>query len=127
MPKNANIITLEPANTLKKDMTIQLDSGHQVKIKPLEKEERLEIVAPEGQIILNIRLTEQGPVVSLTGAHLELKSTESISMASKKITLMAEEKMIVNSGGPLEINASQEMDIHSDDDIHVVGKMIHLN
>jgi len=106
---------------------MQLDSGRQVVIHSNENEEILEIVEPEGEVILKMRLTDAGPVISVQGAHLELKSTETLTLESKKVKIRAEEEARVESKGSLEIVSSKEMGIHSDDEIRVVGKMIHLN
>jgi hypothetical protein len=61
------------------------------------------------------------------GACLELKSTETITLDAKKIKIRAQEKAVVESKGSLEIASAKKMDIHSDDEIRVDGKMIHLN
>jgi len=128
MPENTKVISLEPSASRQcKTQQMQLDSGRQVVIHSNENEEILEIVEPEGEVILKMRLTDAGPVISVQGAHLELKSTETLTLESKKVKIRAEEEARVESKGSLEIVSSKEMGIHSDDEIRVVGKMIHLN
>jgi len=65
-----------------------------------EKEELIEITAPEGEIIMKVRMTDDGPVISVSGAHLELKSTETIALEAKKIKIKikAEEKVASCAG-----------------------------
>lgn len=106
---------------------IQFDSGHQVRIHDRENKEWIEVREPEGDVVLTVRLTKDGPVISAKGAKLELKSTGCIALEAKTIEIRAEEKAVVESDGGLEIGSSKQMEIHSEDDIRVNGKMIHLN
>jgi hypothetical protein len=128
MSKKAEVINLErltPEQSIKK--RLQLDSGRQILIHSDKQGERLEIVEPEGDSVVTIRLTDAGPVVTVRGGHLELKGTESLSLEAKKIKIKAREKAVIESGGRLEIDSSEKLDIHSREDVRVVGKLIHLN
>ncbi len=128
MTDKAEVLKIKPSDAghdLKK--SVRLDSGHQVLVHSENNEERIEITEPEGDVVVTVRMTDQGPVVSVSGAHLELKSTETISLEARKIKLKAEEEAVVESNGSLNLDASDKMDVHSDDDIRVNGKMIYLN
>ena len=128
MSKKAEVINLEPSEaeqTTKK--SLQLDSGRQVLVHAKEKEEILEIVEPGGEMVMAVRLTDKGPVVSVQAAQLELKSTETIELEAKKIRIKAQEEASIESEGTLKIESSKNMDVNSEDEIRVVGKMIHLN
>lgn len=128
MSEKAVAINLKPAEAGgAKKTRMQLDSGRYVRVYADEKEEILEIVEPEGEVVIKVRLTEAGPVISVQGARLELKSTETLTLDAKKVQIKAQEQVVIESKGDLEIDASKKMDIHSDQDIRVVGKMIHLN
>ncbi len=128
MSKKAEVINLKQSVTGQpKKRQIQLDSGRQVLVHSGEKEELVEIVEPGGEVVMKVRLTDAGPVIVVHGAHLELRSTETIALQAKKVTIKAEEEAVVESKGSLQINSSKKMDIHSADDIRVVGKMIYLN
>ena len=78
-------------------------------------------------MVMAVRLTDKGPIVSVQGARLELKSTETIALEAKKIRIKAQEEASIESEGKLKIESSKNMDVNSEDDIRVVGKMIHLN
>jgi len=128
MLEKTKVIDLKPsASGQRETQQMQLDSGRQVVIHSNENEELLEIVETEGEVILRVRLTDAGPVISVQGTHLELKSTETLTLESKKVKIRAEEEARVESKGSLEIESSKEIGIHSDDEIRVIGKMIHLN
>jgi hypothetical protein len=128
MPGKRKVINLEPSATRQqKTQGLQLDSGRQVVIHSNDNEELVEIIETEGEVILKVRLTDAGPVLSVQGARLEVKSTEALTLESKRIEIKAEQELGVESKGGLEIESSKGMSIHSDDEIRVVGKMIHLN
>ena len=128
MSKKAEIINLKPLDVERVEkIRMQLDSGRQILIHSSEKEELIEIAESDGEIIMKVRMTDDGPVISVSGAHLELKSTETIALEAKKIKIKAEEKVVVESNGGLEIDSSKKMAIHSNDDICIAGKIIHLN
>ena len=127
MSKKADVINLERLEGEKAETKeVQLDSGRYILIRSGEHEELLEIVE-RGRLVVTVRLTDEGPVVTVQGAHLELKSTETVTLEAKEIKIKAEEKTSIESMGSLKIDSSKKMDIHSDDDIRVVGKIIHLN
>ena len=127
MSKKADVINLERLKGKKAAAKkLQLDSGRYILIRSNEKEESLEIV-DGGEVVVTVRLTDEGPVVTVQGAHLELKSTKTIALEAKEVKIKAEEEASIESMGRLKIDSSQKMDIHSEDDIRVVGKIIHLN
>ena len=128
MKDKAEVLKIKPSDAGHvKQKSVQLDSGRRVLVHSENNEERIEIIEPDGDVVVTVRMTDEGPVVSVTGAHLELKSTETISLKAKKIKLQAEEEAVVESKGSLSLDASKKMDMHSDDDIRVNGKMIYLN
>ncbi len=128
MSKKAEVINLEPSEAKKSNQrNLQLDSGRQVLVHSDEKGELLEILERGGEAVVTVRLTDEGPVVTVQGAHLELKATETLALEAKEVKIKAQEDASVESKGSLKIASSDKMDIHSHDDIRVVGKIIHLN
>jgi hypothetical protein len=127
MSKKADVINLERLEGKKAEAKeLQLDSGRYILIRSGEKEELLEIIEG-GEVVVTVRLSDEGPVVTVHGANLELKSTETITLEAKEVTIKAEEQTSIESKGSLKIDSFKKMDIHSDEDIRVVGKIIHLN
>lgn len=128
MPQKAEVIKIKrSAAEQDAKKQIELGSGRRILIRSDENEEYLEIVEAKGETMMSVRLTETGPVVTIKGAHLELKATETLSLDANTIKIKARKEAAVESKGDLKIDATQKMDIHSEDDIRVVGKMIHLN
>ena len=118
-----------PANEQpgKPPQTLRLISGRKVQISSRKDGDLVEIYEPEGHLAIRVELTESGPVMKVEGCKLELKGSESISLRAPAIDISADEKTRLSSKGELEIDAVKEMGLHSDDDIRVVGKIIHLN
>ena len=128
MSEKAKIINFRPSNVeCDKKKSVELDSGCQILVCSRENEDVIAIAEPQGEVVVKVRMTDGGPVISVRGAHLELKSTETIALKAKKIKIQAEEEAVVQSKGRLELDASNKMGIRSVDDIHVAGKMIYLN
>ena len=107
--------------------SLQLESGRGITAQTVEKEDLIEITEPGGQIVLRISMTDAGPVITAEGAHLKLKSTEAIKLEAKRIDIRADEEASLSSKGQLNVESSQELKIHSDEDVEVQGKLIHLN
>ena len=105
----------------------RLDSGRRVRVHFDERDELVEILEPDGNAVLTVRLTEDGPVVSIQGARLELKATESITMDSEEVRIRARKDAVMESGGALAIRSHGQMDVRSGDDVRVRGEMIYLN
>ena len=128
MSKKAEVINLERSEAEESTKkSLQLDSGRQILVYSDEKEEILEIVERGGEMVMAVRLTDKGPIVRVQAAQLELKSTETISLDAKKVRIKAQEEASIESEGRLKIESSKNMDVNSEDDIRVVGKMIYLN
>ncbi|MBW2567504.1 MAG: hypothetical protein JRE24_11670, partial [Deltaproteobacteria bacterium] len=104
MSKKAEVLNLERSVVdQQKKRQMQLDSGWQVLVHSDEKEELLEIVEPEGVVVMKVRLTDAGPVITVRGAHLELKSIETLTLEAKKVEIKAQEEAVVESKGSLRI------------------------
>ncbi len=128
MSKKAEVINLKRLEGKKSiEKELQLDSGRHILIRSNEKEGLIEIIERGGEAVVTVRLTDEGPVVTIQGAHLKLKSTETLVLEAKEVKIKAQEDASVESKGSLRIASSKKMDIHSHDDIRVVGKIIHLN
>ncbi|MGE3808290.1 MAG: hypothetical protein AB7K24_26820 [Gemmataceae bacterium] len=97
----------------------QLPSGRSVVVKLNDGQEELEIRSPDGAVEVQIVLTENGPVVRLQGARLELASTETVAVDCKRFEVHTSEATKLTSDGELRVKTS--------DDIHMNGKFIRLN
>ena len=108
------------------DKEINLPSGRSISVK-INGEEELEVFSPDGKLELKVRLTKDGPTLSLECGSLNLKASENISLRAKKVEIKADEDASLESGGKLKIDSEKQMDIRSTENVKVVGKLIYLN
>ncbi len=131
MTKAAKIIELDsvPGSDAEPERrTLRLDSGRRVVVhSEAGGEELLEVSAPDGRMLVRIRLTESGPVLVLEGVRLELKAVESVTLDADRVEINAREEALVRSEGALKLESAGELSVRSEDDIRATGKTIHLN
>jgi hypothetical protein len=128
MSKKANVVKLKSATISKgREDRLQLESGREIVARSDREEDLIQIVEPKGEVTLTVRMTDAGPVITVEGAHLSIKATETVTLDAKKIRIHATEEAVLKSEGRLQLDSTEKMDIRSDDDIRVEGKIIHLN
>ena len=71
----------------------------------------IELRGPSGTVELRIRITDDGPVVSVDAARLELRARDAIELASKRVA----------------IRATESLDLEARGDVRVRGALIYLN
>ena len=79
----------------------------------------MEIRSSSGQVELRIRLTEEGPVLQMESARLQLKASEAVEIESKRIEIRATETV--------QIASKDEVKVDAEGEVRVNGKMIYLN
>ena len=107
--------------------TTTLPSGRTLRLITDNGHEELLLEAPDGELELRILLTEDGPLLKLSAAKLELEAADSISMKCKTFDVSASESAKIACEGALSINSNDELTVNSDDHVRVTGKIIHLN
>lgn len=98
---------------------VYLREGRTLHIEDAGAGELLEIRSSSGQLELRIKLTEDGPVLQMESARLQLKATESVEIASKRIEITATET--------LQLKSENEIKADAEGEVRVNGKMIYLN
>lgn len=124
--EKAQVVKIKPVRRERKTK-LELKSGRRVSARADGGEDLIEIAEPGGRIVMSVRMTDAGAVVTVEGAHLELKSTESITLEAKKIDINSAEETSIASRGKLSVDSAQELNISSGEDVKVSGKLIHLN
>jgi hypothetical protein len=91
---------------------LNLRNGRTLTVEALDAaNEVLEIRGAGGLLELRIKLTDDGVVLQLEGAHISLKAAESVDVECKTFN----------------VNADADVRIASKGDVHVQGKLVHLN
>lgn len=113
------LVHLEPAA-----FQHRLSSGHTI---VTTGQDDIQISDAEGQLVVRITLSAEGPVVALSGGQLKLDSTEEVAVRCKRFKVDAEEDVSIRSQGRADIRSTDELTIHSDADIKATAECIWLN
>jgi hypothetical protein len=104
-----------------------LPSGRSIVASIGEAGEAIEIHSPEGELELSIALTEEGPVVRIQGAKLDLVSTDSISVQCKHFELETESDIRLRAKGAIEMETHSELRTKSAGQTFFDGDYVNLN
>jgi hypothetical protein len=80
---------------------ITLASGRRYQLDADEAGDRVTVRAKNGEIVLRIRVTDEGPVLSFTGAEVELAATRRLDLSAREVTLRSEGDMTIEAGREL--------------------------
>jgi hypothetical protein len=108
------------------EQRLYLDRGRSLAVRSEGADQVLEVRASSGLVELRIRLTEEGPVLQMEAARLEVRS-DAVDLKCKTFKVDASESAEIASQGELKIHSEKDMDIDSTSDVRVVGEKIYLN
>ncbi|WP_437293491.1 hypothetical protein [Sorangium sp. So ce426] len=130
---------------------VPLASGRSLEIAEDEAAERVQIRSAEGQLLLSIRLTDEGPVLSISGASLEIAATKALALSCDTLRIQAAQDADIEVGGSLRERvrgsvardagrsariSAQEVQvdaspggvvIQANDDVAITGERVRLN
>ncbi|WP_437318621.1 hypothetical protein [Sorangium sp. So ce385] len=130
---------------------VPLASGRSLEIAEEGAGERIQIRAAAGQILVSIRMTDDGPVLSLAGASLEIAAAKTLSLSCDTLQIQAAQDAAIEVGGSLhervrgsavreagrsarttarevKVEASPGgVEIRANDDVDIVGERVRLN
>jgi hypothetical protein len=106
---------------------LTLPSGRSVSFVAEGGREELVVRSARGQMELKITLTKDGPVLSLSGARLEINSTDAVSVNCRAFEVNASEGVRLRAAGDVAIAAEGEMRAKTGGKIHLDGEMVNLN
>src|SRR5436190_21560616 len=98
---------------------IYLREGRTLTVAEAGRDDLVEIRSSSGLVELRIRLTEEGPVLQMESARLQLKASEAVEIESKRIEIRATETVQLVSDNEIKVDAEGE--------VRVNGKMVYLN
>jgi phage gp45-like len=98
---------------------VYLREGRTLSVQQAGSDDLVEIRSSSGQVEVRIRLTEDGPVLQMESARLQLKAAESVEIDSKRVAIRATEAVTIESKDEVKVEAEGE--------VRVNGKMIFLN
>jgi phage gp45-like len=98
---------------------IYLREGRTLSVETTGTDDLVEIRSSSGQVEVRIKLTEDGPVLQMESVRLQLKASESVEIASRRVDIKATETV--------QIASDNEVKVDADGEVRVNGKMIYLN
>jgi hypothetical protein len=94
---------------------VYLREGRTLSITEQSGGDLVEIRSASGQVEIRIKLTEEGPVLQMEAARLQLRATESVEIESKRVEIRATEDMLIEAQGencikgrPIELNPVED-------------------
>lgn len=81
---------------------VTLTSGRNYELRADGARDQVTIRGSEGQVILRIEVTDAGPVLSFSGASIDLVATKKMRIEAEDLALQAKRTMVVETGGSLE-------------------------
>jgi hypothetical protein len=90
---------------------VYLSEGRTLSVSNKAGEDLVEIRSSSGMVEVRIRLTEQGPVLQMESARLQLKASESVDIETKQLNVKTEESITMLTKGEIKVEAEGEIDI----------------
>src|SRR5215813_4140808 len=106
------------AEEVSDEREVYLQGGRKLVVKEQGGESLVEVRSESGMVEVRIRLTEQGPVLQMESARLQLKASEAVEIESKRVEIRATETVQLASKDEIKVDAEGE--------VRVNGKMIFL-
>jgi hypothetical protein len=121
---NAPIPTENPGGSVP---AIRLPSGTTVDVRTDPTGESITVRSAAGTIDLTIRITDQGPVLSLKGIRLEIEAADAVAVNCREFAVTASEGMRLTSGADLAIASGAEIRMKSAGSTFVDADVVNLN
>ena len=80
---------------------VSLLSGRRYELEAGARADRVVVRSSKGEVILRIEVTDAGPVLSFSGAEVELVATRRLSLAGQEVSVHAAGDIAINAGGSL--------------------------
>ena len=88
---------------------LELMGQHRIELRRDPAVDTVELIGRDGKIVLAIEITEAGPVLRFEGAGLTLRAAGDLTLEAKRLTLHAEEALVLSTGGDLDFAATGDL------------------
>lgn len=130
--------------------TLTLASGRTFRIKGGHESDMVSVEGSTGEIILNIEISESGPILRFNSAIIEVRATHDVNVECENFNLKAKSKISMSSEGDylqqvggnasvtvdgkktiaaneMMLRSSSRLDLHAQGDLDASGERILLN
>jgi hypothetical protein len=80
-----------------------------------------------GTMEVRIRVTADGPILSLRGVRLEIEAADSVALKCREFSVDARDGVRVVSGGPVRVESEAEIKLRSAEQTYIDGDFVNLN
>ncbi|APR87641.1 hypothetical protein A7982_12990 [Minicystis rosea] len=94
-------LSLEDVEAPVASAAVMLASGRRYELDAGRDADKVTIRARNGEVVLRIEVTDTGPVLSFSGATVELSAARSLHLAAPEVAIEAGEELSLVSGGAL--------------------------
>ena len=105
----------------------QLPSGRSILIKAGQTDEQIELRSADGQTELRITMTEDGPIVTLIAAKLEIESSHTVSVNCARFEVNTQDAVAIRSQGDVTIQSDADTHLKSGAQTFIDGDYVNLN
>jgi hypothetical protein len=112
-----------------KDRAVQvvpLPSGTTLTVRAGTDGEEINLRTAGGTLEVKIRLTDDGPVLSLKGATLEIEATDRVAVNCREFSVHAQDRVEL-SGGDVRVHSGNEIRMKSAAQTYIDGDYVNLN
>jgi hypothetical protein len=130
---------------------VPLASGRSIEVTEGAAEDRIQIRSTRGEVVLSVRVTDEGPVLSLAGVSLEIAASKTLALSCETLEIKAAQDASIAVGGSLrervggsvtreaagvstiaarevKLDASPGgMVLRANDDVAITGERVRLN
>ncbi len=120
---------------LRAESVLGLSSGRSVAVVEGDGEDRIDIRGVGGELLLRVRMTPEGPVLSISGVSLEIGATKDLSLRAETVSVRASKDLSLEAGEHHRVKARDvdiqanpgAVNIKANDDVDIVGERVRLN
>ena len=107
--------------------SITMSSGRSVEVSSGPGGDQIEVRSPDGMVEIRVALTPQGPVLSVSGAKLEINATESVSLNCRDLSINTTGSMNLTAQGSVGIHAADNVAVRSQGNTDIDAQIVNLN
>jgi hypothetical protein len=106
---------------------LPLAAGRTVVVLKNGRQDEILVRSSAGEVEVRILLTEQGPVVRLQAARLELASAGEVDVTCRKFSVHTQEETRLSSDGQVRVNATKQIVMRSRQEMDLKGRPFRVN
>jgi hypothetical protein len=109
--------------------SVLLTSGRRYDLEAGPQTDRLVVRSRSGEVVLRIEVTDAGPILSFSGASLELAATQRLHLAAREVSVEAVGDVSLTAGGSLRetVAGDHHMKVAGDERVEAANVQIQAN